>query len=257
MSRTLLAMAGHRFFVPAEKIHSETALIEGDEAHHLRRVLRLAVGDEVRVFDSSGREWRAVIEQTSIQQVILRLLEPFDNEVESPIAITLAQGLIKGERFELVLQKAVELGISALQPFTSRYTDVQLSEARAEKRLERWQRIVLEATKQSGRRRLMSILPPLSWAELIRQINRPALLFAEQGGHSLTSISDQLKTLQPTAITAIVGSEGGWSREELAQAEAAGFHLVTLGPRILRTETAGIMAAVLLQYLYGDLGEIS
>ena len=246
-------MAGHRFFVPPENISSQTVVIEGDEAYHLRRVLRLVPGDEVLVFDGCGREMRARIEQFDAQSVFLRIIEQLGNEVESPLSLTLVQGLIKGERFEVVIQKATELGVSAFQPLVSKYTDVRLSEFRAEKRLERWRRIVLEAAKQSGRRRLMTILPLIEWDELIDQAIQPVVFFAERGGQSLEQIANKLKTQQFSEVSAVVGSEGGWSEQEQAEAASAGFHLATLGPRILRAETAGVTAAVLLQYLFGDL----
>src|SRR5688572_11020902 len=115
-------MPGHRFY--SEKMNFESALLEGDEAYHLRKVLRLAPGDEVRVFDGNGREARASVEAFEPHTVTLRIIEELSGEVESPLAITLAQGLVKGERFEIVIQKAVELGIATLQPFVSRYTDV-------------------------------------------------------------------------------------------------------------------------------------
>jgi 16S rRNA (uracil1498-N3)-methyltransferase len=246
-------MAGHRFFVPPEKIDSTTALIEGEEAYHLRKVLRLGPGDEVRIFDGTGREMRAVIDQMSAQAVTLRIVEHLTNLVESPLSITLAQGLIKGERFEVLIQKATELGVTTLQPLATKYTDVRLNEARAEKRLERWGRIVLEAAKQSGRRRLMTILPPIGWDEFVGSASQPVIFFSERGGQSLEQIASKIKSPELSAITAVVGSEGGWSELEIAEAESSGFHMATLGPRILRAETAGIAAVVLLQYLFGDL----
>jgi 16S rRNA (uracil1498-N3)-methyltransferase len=255
-------MPGHRFFISKDKIGSTHAVISGDEAHHLRRVLRLAPGDEARIFDGEGREWLAVIEQLNGQQATLRIIEQLSNTVESPLAIRLAQGLIKGERFDLVIQKAVELGVAQLQPLISAHTDVQLSEMRAEKRLDRWQRIALEAAKQSGRRRLMTIMPPLEWSEFVAlssaQPTSPVIFFAERGGCSLKQIANQWSANQwsdkLTDITIVVGSEGGWSAPEIAQAQAANFQLVTLGARILRAETAAIAVAALVQYLFGDLG---
>jgi 16S rRNA (uracil1498-N3)-methyltransferase len=243
-------LAGHRFFVPSEKIESSLALLEGDEAYHLRRVLRLTPGDEVSIFDGTGREFRALVDQFSSHTVTLNITEQLSDERESPLSITLVQGLIKGERFDLLIQKATELGLTVLQPVATRYTDVKLSEERAEKRLERWRRIVLEATKQSGRRRLMRVLPPIDWKDFVEHAAHPVIFFSERGGQSLNQIAAKLGS--PSSITAVVGSEGGWSDQELASAESAGFHLATLGPRILRAETAGITAVVLLQYLFGD-----
>src|SRR6185369_16215064 len=124
-------MAGHRFFVPPEKIDSTTALIEGEEAYHLRKILRLGPGEKVRIFDCTWRGIRSVVEQMSAQVVTLRIIEHLTNLVESPLSILLAAGLIKGERFEILIQKATELGVATLQPLVTKYTDVRLNEARA------------------------------------------------------------------------------------------------------------------------------
>src|SRR5258708_36138545 len=118
----------HRFFLPPDKLGNDQAVIDGDEAHHLRRVLRLAAGDEVLLFDGVSNEYRAVIESVSANLVNVRVVERLLNTVESPLDITLACALIKGDRFDLVIQKAVELGITALQPLATAHTDVQLNE---------------------------------------------------------------------------------------------------------------------------------
>lgn len=255
-------MAGHRFFVPPTDISSKEAVITGDECHHLRRVLRLEAGDEIAIFDGTGREFSAVITQLSSNRAQIELLAELTDIVESPFSLTLAQALIKGDRFDLVIQKATELGVTSLQPLVSRYTDVQLSESRAEKRVERWQRIALEATKQCGRRKVMEIANPLSWSEFLSQNScsneSPVIFFAEQGGNDLYQIVNELKALSINKpinkLVAVVGSEGGWSAEEMTAAQNTGYYFATLGPRILRAETAGITVSALLQHLFGDLG---
>src|SRR5262249_24202808 len=156
----------------------------------------------------------AVIEELRSKEVLLRIVEESANEVESPLAVTLVQGLIKGERFEIAIQKAVELGVDSLLSLVGKHTDVHLSEARAEKRLESGRRIVLEASKQSGRRRLMEILPPVDWDEFVSTAERPVLFFAERGGEPLKCLAHKFGGEKVGSITVVVGSEGGWSEEE-------------------------------------------
>ncbi len=243
-------MHGHRFFSPPENFTSSNGIVSGDESHHLRKVLRLNIDDKVSIFNGLGDEWLAVIDEFIGQNVKLSLEEKFIDNVESPLEITLIQGLIKGDKFDWVIQKAVELGVSKIQPLITEHTDIQPT--KGEKRLERWQRIALEATKQSKRRKLTEILSPIKWAELVKNLSTPTIVFAETNGKPLNQIIKDLK-LERNSINLIVGSEGGWTTKELSEASLANFHLASLGKRILRAETAGITAVVLLQHLFGDL----
>lgn len=247
-------MPGHRFYIPKENFSADSATISGDEAHHLRKVLRLEVDDQVQIFDGEGQEWLATIKQFSGQTVNLHLDEAIITTVESTLDITLVQGLIKGDRFDWAIQKSVELGVRHIQPLVSRYTDIQPAKGQSEKRLERWERIALEATKQSGRRVLTTIFPPLEWSKFVsQQFSCPTIFFAERGGTSLSQIVREIKHTSLSSVNVVVGSEGGWSSEELEQAAKAGYNLTTLGKRILRAETAAITAVTLIQHLLGDL----
>ena len=166
---------------------------------------------------------------------------------ESPLQLTLAVALLKGEKFDLVVQKGTELGVDKFIPLVTRHADIRLrDEGDAQKRVTRWQRIALEAAKQCGRSVVPEVTTPAQFAAVIVE-NNQCLMFSERGGEAL---STDIKTGN---LTAIIGSEGGWSDEELDQARAAGVLIVTLGGRILRAETAAIATAVLLQHLYGDL----
>jgi 16S rRNA (uracil1498-N3)-methyltransferase len=248
-------MPGHRFFSPPENFTSSNAIIFGDEAHHLRKVLRLNIGDKVSIFNGLGDEWLAVIDEFSGQNVKLSLEEKFIDNIESPLEITLIQGLIKGDKFDWVIQKAVELGVSKIQPLITEHTDIQAT--KGEKRLERWQRIALEAIKQSKRRKLTEILSPIRWSELIKTPSTitPTIVFAETNATSFNQIINNLKLENNSikSINLIVGSEGGWTTKELKEATLANFYLASLGKRILRAETAAVTSVVLLQYLFGDL----
>src|SRR5689334_17829464 len=236
-----------RFFAPtgAFNFSKRSVTLTADEARHLREVLRLKPGDEVSVFDGEGREFRARVVQARREFAELELgdeIEPA--RPESPLKLTLAVALLKGEKFDLVVQKATELGVVKIVPLITRYADIKLrDESDASKRLARWQRIALEAAKQCGRGFVPEVSDPKPLASIFKN---PCFLFSERAGHGLTQI-------ETDEITAIVGSEGGWSDEELEQARAAGAQIVTLGGRILRAETAAITATALLQHRFGDL----
>lgn len=220
-----------------------------DEARHLRDVLRLKEGDEVYVFDGRGREFRCRIVDVSRHAAQLHIEEEVEPaKPESQLQLNLCIALLKGEKFDLVVQKATELGVSKVTPLITRYADIHLrDESDAAKRITRWQRIALEAAKQSGRAFVPEISAPVAFERVA--IEGLGVMFSERGGETLESLIDHA----PTHITALVGSEGGWSDEEIESAQARNFHVITLGGRILRAETAAITVTALLQHIFGDL----
>jgi 16S rRNA (uracil1498-N3)-methyltransferase len=241
-------MTRRRFFAPpsAFNFSQHIVTLTADEARHLREVLRLKPGDEVSVFDGAGKEYRARVVQARRESAELELAEEIATaRPESPLQITLAVALLKGEKFDLVVQKATELGVTKIVPLITRYADIKLrDESDSSKRVTRWQRIALEAAKQSGRAVVPKVENPNPFASVLT--NPCSLLFSEREGHGLTRMDTD-------TVTAIVGSEGGWSDEELDQARDAGAQIITLGGRIMRAETAAITAAALLQHRFGDL----
>lgn len=243
-------MTRRRFFAPPSAFNFSKRLVtlSADEARHLREVLRLKVGDEVQVFDGTGREFRAAVSQARRESAELEITDEIESpKPESPLQLTLAVALLKGEKFDLVVQKGTELGVDRFIPLVTRYADIRLrDEADAAKRVARWQRIALEATKQCGRSVVPEVEKPVSFGALIGE-ETSCWMFSEREGQALNT------DLKPDNLTAIIGSEGGWSDEELEQARAANVAIVTLGGRVLRAETAAIATAVLLQHLYGDL----
>ena len=240
-------MTRRRFFAPPSAFNfgKHIVTLTADEARHLREVLRLKPGDEVSVFDGEGREFRAAVVQARRESSELELRDEIaPARPESPLRITLAVALLKGEKFDLVVQKATELGVWKVVPLITRHADIKLRDATdAVKRVARWQRIALEAAKQSGR----AVVPEVSLpVELQSVFSEQCLFFSERGGH-------EIRQIETDEVTAIIGSEGGWSDEELEEARAAGAQIITLGGRILRAETAAITAAALLQHRFGDL----
>jgi len=242
-------MQAHRFYTPTDSISGTTIQLGAEESHHLCRVLRLREGETVFAFDGLGQEWECEISASHKSASRLTIRRQLDTPVESPLQLTLAQALVKGDRFDLVVQKATELGVTRIIPVITAHSEIHRIEERSEQRLQRWQRISLEALKQCRRRRLVSITAPVPFPALCRELSgRPALIFSEQGGQTFPSIIGN-----SSGLTLVVGPEGGWSGEEITLATSSGLIPIHLGPRILRTETAAIAAVTLAQYLGGDL----
>jgi 16S rRNA (uracil1498-N3)-methyltransferase len=253
-------MTRRRFYAPLSAFDSDlrNVTLASDEARHLREVLRLKVGDEVYVFNGAGKEFHCRVEESRRDSAQLEVLAEVDPaRPESRLHLTLAVALLKGEKFDLVVQKATELGVYEVVPVATKLADIRLrDESDAAKRVARWQRIALEAAKQSGRAVVPRIAIPVSFASLINEADAEPqarrLMFSERNGQSLTKATELLPT-KGFPLTALVGSEGGWTDEELTGAREAGWTIVTLGGRTLRAETAAIAVAVLLQHLAGDL----
>lgn len=240
-------MTRRRFHAPPDAFTQTTVTLAAVEARHLRDVLRLKPGDEVYVFDGLGHEFQCTVSNTTRDVAELRIeteVEPA--KPESQLQLNLCVALLKGEKFDLVVQKATELGVTKITPLITRNADIHLRDvADATKRVARWQRIALEAAKQSGRAFVPEISLPVEFKAL--KVEGTGLMFSERDGEGIDSLA------ATSSITALVGSEGGWSDEEIEAARARDFHIVTLGGRILRAETAAIAVTVLLQHLFGDL----
>ncbi len=243
-----------RFFVKREAIQAGRATIVGQELEHLRRVLRLSVGDAVILFDDSGFEHEAVIIHLQADRGELEVSRSYQAGRESPLALTLALALTKGEKMDFVIEKASELGVQRIQPFTSSFTVPKLDGKKILSRTERWQKIALSAAKQSGRTQVPEILPLCDFAQMVAGAGaeKLKLLFWEkETARTLRQV--HADSSSANAILVVVGAEGGLSDGEAQLAMERGFYTVHLGKRILRAETAAVAALALVQYLWGDL----
>lgn len=257
-------MSRRRFYAPREAFAPEgggAVELSVEESRHLREVLRLRAGDEAFVFDGEGREFRCVVGEAGRRGSDAARLEVRGRAEppcqESPLELTLAVALLKGEKFDLVVQKATELGVSRVVPVVTRRADVRVRDERdVRKRVERWRRLALEACKQSGRARVPAVEAPVAFSELSPSVNARGpsarLMFAERGGAALDEVAASWD-VRPASVVALVGPEGGWDDEERAQGQRDGWTIITLGGRVLRAETAAIVVGALLQHLLGDV----
>jgi len=239
-----------RFFVD-DALRAESRVTLGrDAAHHAARVLRLRAGDPLIVFDGRGGEYSARVATLERERVVVEVGAWRDVERESPLAVTLVQGISAAERMDFTVRKAVELGAAAIQPLLSARSVVRLKDARTESRLEHWRRIAIAACEQCGRNRVPVLQPPLAVADYCKQDNAAALrlLLAPEAPARLRDLAAHATG----PVLAAVGPEAGFSAQEEAMLATAGFVAVSLGARVLRTETAAIAVLAALNALAGD-----
>ncbi|WP_313951223.1 16S rRNA (uracil(1498)-N(3))-methyltransferase [Accumulibacter sp.] len=244
-----------RFHCPIPLAVGAQADLPEPVARHATKVLRLRSGDALTLFNGAGGEYAARITSIERARVSVEVEGWRATERESPLSITLVQALQAGEKMDLTVQKSVELGVARIVPVTSRRSVVRLADQRAARRLEHWRGVVAAACEQCGRNRLPEVATPESLEHWLRRPAEPGVLrvmLAPAGQQSLRSLP------APSAdghIELLIGAEGGLAPEETEMAARSGFLSVRLGPRILRTETAGLAALAAIQFLWGDLKE--
>ena len=234
-----------RFFIDAPLSLGQHELPEA-QAHYIGRVLRHAAGDAVQLFDGSGQEYLGALIEVGKKAVRVELREQLAGQAESPLRIHLGQGLSRGERMDWAIQKATELGVSEITPIVSERCEVRLKDERADKRLAHWRQVAISACEQCGRSVLPVIHAPIILAEWQGHVQAELKLVLHPVAAPLESHA------RPHSLAFLIGPEGGLSEAEVEQAKAAGFHAARLGPRVLRTETAPVVALAVAQQLWGD-----
>lgn len=229
----------------------QTLPLPEEAANHLVRVMRLREGDGCVLFNGDGHDYSATLAGISKREALVHIDSAQAVDNESPLAITLLQGIARGEKMDLILQKATELGVTAIIPVNAERTEVKLDAVRAEKRIAHWRNVVGSACGQSGRARIPAISPPQSLAAATASLPDQTLRLTLDplGEHRLAS----LPAAPVNGVVIAIGPEGGWSPRDRQQLAEAGFQGLQLGPRILRTETAGLAAVAALQARMGDL----
>lgn len=240
-----------RLFVSGALINGAEIELDGDRARYLGKVRRARVGDSVIVFNGEGAEWSATITRIGRNGVSLTVGEGCEAGTESPLKIHLVQAISRGERMDFVVQKATELGVKRITPVLTEYGIVKLTAERAEKRRDHWRKIAASACEQSGRTRLPLIDTPVPLQHWFgsKPDNVDAELILKPGAKTALATLSAPKT----KVCVLIGPEGGFSDLEYEAAELADFKPMSLGPRILRTESAAIAALAILQSLWGDL----
>jgi 16S rRNA (uracil1498-N3)-methyltransferase len=245
----------HKFFVSKDNIADDKAFIQDEDVKHIYKVLRLDVGDKISINDCEGSEYLGEISDIDKRQVAVNLLEKLPVNNESPVNIYLYQGLPKSSKMDLIVQKGTELGIKEITPVITERVVVK-SELGEFRKVDRWGRIALEACKQSKRSLIPRIGTPIEFHQLMEKLKEMDLVvvpYENQEGfgikHMMKNIKDNIKN-----IAVVIGPEGGFDTEEIEALKEIGAYIVTLGPRILRTETAGFVCTTMLLYELGDMG---
>jgi 16S rRNA (uracil1498-N3)-methyltransferase len=222
--------------------------LDESASHHLARVLRFQVGQTLTLFNGDGREYAATISAIDKRNVTVSINEAVAADRESPLAIHLGIAISKGDRMDLVIQKAVELGVTSITPLISERVEVRLQGERAEKKLQHWQGIVIAACEQCQRNRIPPLNPITPLHDWIAHVNAERKFVLHH--RSETSLGEMAK---PQSVALLIGPEGGLSDLEIASAEKNNFSALRLGPRVLRTETAPLAALAILQFAFGDM----
>ena len=246
----------HKFFVSKDSIGGNNAVIDGEDVKHIYRVLRLQVGDKVSVNNSEGKEYVGEITFIDKNEVNINLLEETSINNESPVEVYLYQGIPKSTKMDLIVQKNTELGVKAITPIITERVVVK-TELKEYKKVDRWNRIALEACKQCKRSLIPQINVPIEFDNLIEELKHMDLVvvpYENQKGYGIKKLIENIEKDSINKVAIVIGPEGGFADSEILKLKEIGSEIVTLGPRILRTETAGFTCLSLIMYELGDLG---
>lgn len=243
-------MRQYRIYTPQPLATGETVCLDTRAAHHLLRVLRARAGTAVKLFNGDGYDYLGQLADVQNSAARVDIEASTWINAESPLRLTLAQGIARGERMDYTLQKAVELGVDRVVPLFCERSEVKLSRPRLEKRMDHWRGVIVSACEQSGRGFVPDLSVPCALSEYLetKDTSRLQLVLSPHAPHGIKSLACAKQ------IELLVGPEGGLSKHELELAEKSGFGAISLGPRVLRTETAGPAALAALQALWGDMG---
>lgn len=261
-----------RFFVEPQQLKQGQVTITGQDAKHLGKVLRLESGDEIQVFDGSGTEYLVKLLEVKPAQAVGQIIEEVKADSEPPIKVSLVQALPKQGKMELIVQKCTELGVTSIYPLETTRSVVKLAGAKGKEKAERWQKVAIEAVKQCGRSKIPLVFPPQTLDSFLQylssannndlsekgrsQVSKEIIMLWE--GEATQGFKQVLNRWEEEQVKPelfiLIGPEGGFAVEEVDKVLAWGGHVAGLGPRILRTETAGLVALSNIMYHLGDLG---
>lgn len=242
------------FYVKNEQINNDKAVIIGDDVKHIRDVLRYNVEDLLDICDENGIRYHTKITNFEKSNIDLEILEVSDYTTEPSINVTLFQGMPKADKLEMIIQKCTELGVREIVPVITDRVIVKLDEKNIDKKLERWNKIALEAGKQSGRQKIPVVQKPTKLKNLIENISKYDILILPYECEKEITLKSVLRNLEGKSenVAILIGPEGGFAEEEISSLDFANVKRVTLGPRILRTETAGVATLAMVLYELQD-----
>lgn len=245
-----------RFFIEKSKIAGPIMSITGSDAAHIKKVLRMKPGDRIGLFDGKGFEYEARIENLFSGSIEVSITKRFLSASESPVQITVAQALLKDKKMDILARQLTEIGITKLIPFTAVRSVPRPDKKKLSARRKRCEKIAIEALKQCGRGHVTEIGETITFNDVIKVADECDLkiVFWENESKPVSDVVQQVNDRHYRKILAVLGPEGGFSEKEIEDARACGFVTASLGPRILRAETAAIVACTILQYLFGDMG---
>lgn len=246
----------HRFFVSDDSFQGENVVLKGQQAHQIRSVLRMSPGDHIIVLDNQGWEYEVMLETVGQNEITGQVIEQREATGEPAIQITLYQSLLKQDKFEWVLQKCTEVGVTRFVPLVTRRSVVRGRDAISSTKLDRWRSIITEAAEQSGRGLIPELSPPIDFEDSLVNLAGFACCLIASPQTQETGINKALQggdRHTPRAIALFLGPEGGFTEEEVERCRASGAVTISLGRRILRTETAAVVAASLILYELGEM----
>jgi 16S rRNA (uracil1498-N3)-methyltransferase len=244
-----------RFFISPDQLKHAPPFIDGADAHHLRVVLRLQPGGTITVLDGQGQEYQARILSMDRERVYLALEGAVPNATESSVEIIMAQGYLKDKKMDALIRPLTELGVSRWIPFLAARSVPAPDPKRLSARQERWRKLSLEAVKQCGRGRAMHIDPVVPFEEALKQAQQCDLRLIFWEKCAVSRSGTLARPGKPSKLFILIGPEGGFETDEVTRAQQEGFLAVGMGPRILRAQTAALTAAVIGQFVFGDLGQ--
>lgn len=245
----------HRFFVPPNTIHDQRVILRGTIVHQIRDVLRMRVAEEIILLDNSGYAYQTALTLIDRDTVRGNVTDKWKLETEPSARITLYQGTLKGQKFDWVLQKGTEIGVTSFVPVLSSRCIISTLNDVSDARAERWERIVIEAAEQSGRAVLPSLSNATLFAHACGEASQKGLALIPWEGEQSKGLREALQIIpRPREVSVFIGPEGGFTEEEIVTAKEHNVIPVSLGPRILRAETAGLAAVSAILYELGDLG---
>jgi len=246
----------YKFFVPPENFSFDKVIITGDDVKHIYKVLRLSKGEKISINNLNGKEFIGEISSITKEKVTVKILELQDVISESSIDIQLYQGMPKASKMDGIVQKGTELGINKIIPLWTKRVIIRRDEA-SQNKVDRWRKISIEACKQCKRSKLPEIEQGIDMKELYLRLKNYDLIivpYENSENYGIKAVKEKLRGKEIKNIAIIIGPEGGFEEDEIEKLKALGGEIITLGPRILRTETAGVITAALIQYEFGDLG---